>query len=68
MKIFVVDDDDFTTRLLHIQLRAMELRNSGYTGIELCARGEDALQRVDIDAEGFGLVFCDLRIPVMDGI
>ncbi|QDW65838.1 EAL domain-containing response regulator [Luteimonas granuli] len=68
MKILVVDDDDFTTRLLHIQLRAMGLRNSGYTGIELCARGEDALQRVGARAEGFGLVFCDLRMPGMDGV
>ncbi len=68
MKILVVDDDDFTTRLLHIQLRAMGLKKSGYSGIELCSRGEDGLARVLADPAGFGLVFCDLRMPGMDGV
>ncbi|GGK07735.1 EAL domain-containing response regulator [Luteimonas terricola] len=68
MKILVVDDDDFTTRLLHIQLRAMGLRDSGYSTIELCSRGEDALGRLSADPAGFGLVFCDLRMPGMDGV
>ncbi|MEN1940235.1 EAL domain-containing response regulator [Luteimonas sp. MJ246] len=68
MKILVVDDDDFTTRLLHIQLRAMGLRDSGYSGIELCSRGEDALSLLSADPAGFGLVFCDLRMPGMDGV
>jgi EAL domain-containing protein (putative c-di-GMP-specific phosphodiesterase class I)/ActR/RegA family two-component response regulator len=68
LKILVVDDDDFTTRLLHIQLRAMGLRDSGYSTIELCSRGEDALARLSDDPAGFGLVFCDLRMPGMDGV
>ncbi|MEN1972517.1 EAL domain-containing response regulator [Luteimonas sp. MJ204] len=68
MKILVVDDDDFTTRLLQIQLRAMGLRDSGYSGIELSSRGEDALALLSADPAGFGLVFCDLRMPGMDGV
>lgn len=68
MKILVVDDDDFTTRLLHIQLRAMGLRDSGYSTIELCSRGHEALERLSGDPSGFGLVFCDLRMPGMDGV
>ena len=68
MKILVVDDDDFTTRLLHIQLRALGLRNSGYSTIELCSRGEDALALLAADPSGFGLVICDLRMPCMDGV
>ncbi len=68
MKILVVDDDDFTTRLLQIQLRAMGLRKSGYAAIELCSRGEDGLALVSTDPAGFGLVFCDLRMPGMDGV
>ncbi|MGY1529635.1 EAL domain-containing response regulator [Luteimonas sp. A649] len=68
MKILVVDDDDFTTRLLHIQLRAMGLRDSGFSTIELCSCGEDAIGRLSADPGGFGLVFCDLRMPGMDGV
>src|SRR5690606_18151500 len=68
LKILVVDDDDFTTRLLQIQLRAMGLRDSGYSGIELSSRGEEALERLSADPAGFGLVFCDLRMPGMDGV
>ncbi|MBJ6978067.1 EAL domain-containing response regulator [Luteimonas sp. MC1895] len=68
MKILVVDDDDFTTRLLHIQLRALGLRKSGYSSIELCSRGEEALERLSADPAGVGLVICDLRMPGMDGV
>lgn len=68
MKILVVDDDEFTTRLLHIQLRAMGLKASGYSAIELCSRGDEALERLSADPAGFGLVFCDLRMPGMDGV
>lgn len=68
MKILVVDDDDFTTRVLQIQLRAMGLRECGYSGIELCSRGEEAAARLAEAPDGFGLVFCDLRMPGMDGV
>lgn len=30
MKILIVDDDEFTTRLLQIQLRALGLKASGF--------------------------------------
>jgi EAL domain-containing protein (putative c-di-GMP-specific phosphodiesterase class I) len=68
LKILVVDDDDFTTRLLQIQLRAMGLKESGFAGIELSSSGEDALQRLSADPGAWGLVFCDLRMPGMDGV
>jgi CheY-like chemotaxis protein len=67
LKILVVDDDDFTTRLLQIQLRAMGLKDSGYAGIELSSSGADAIERLAQAPADFGLVFCDLRMPGMDG-
>ncbi|MBJ7574357.1 EAL domain-containing response regulator [Luteimonas sp. MC1828] len=68
MKILIVDDDDFTTRLLQIQLRAMGLKDSGYAGIELSSSGADAIERLAQAPADFGLVFCDLRMPGMDGV
>ena len=68
MKILVVDDDDFTTRMLHIQLRAMGLKESGYEAIELCAGGSEALARLAEAPGRFGLVFCDLQMPGIDGV
>lgn len=68
MKILIVDDDDFTTRLLQIQLRAMGLKDSGYAGIELSSSGADAIELLALAPADFGLVFCDLRMPGMDGV
>ncbi|MBB1472188.1 EAL domain-containing response regulator [Luteimonas sp. MC1782] len=68
MKILIVDDDDFTTRLLQIQLRAMGLKDSGYAGIESSSSGADAIERLALAPADFGLVFCDLRMPGMDGV
>ncbi|MCX7556115.1 EAL domain-containing response regulator [Xanthomonadaceae bacterium JHOS43] len=68
MKILVVDDDDFTTRLLRIQLQAMGLRASGFDAIELCPGGREALAKLAPAPDSFGLVFCDLRMPSMDGV
>ena len=69
MKILILDDDDFTTRVLQIQLRALGLRGSGFGGgIVSCSRGEDAIALLATDHAAFGLVFCDLRMPGMDGV
>lgn len=68
MKILVVDDDDFTTRLLQMQLRAMGLKANGYTCIELSSSGGDAIERLSAEPDAFGLVLCDLRMPAMDGV
>lgn len=69
VKILILDDDDFTTRVLQIQLRALGLRDSGYGGgIVSCSRGEDAIGLLAAGHAAFGLVFCDLRMPGMDGV
>ncbi len=68
MRILIVDDDPFLSKLLGIQLRSLRLRNRGYTEVVAFEHAQpaiDLLARADHDV---GLLFCDLRMPEMDGV
>ncbi len=63
MKILLVDDDPFALKLL-----TRQLANLGFTDVAQCARAQDALIRLEEKGTDFGLVFCDLQMPEMDGV
>jgi EAL domain-containing protein (putative c-di-GMP-specific phosphodiesterase class I)/ActR/RegA family two-component response regulator len=63
MKILLVDDDSFA-----LQLLTRQLGNLGFANIVQCMRAQDALTRLENNAGHFGLVFCDLQMPEMDGV
>lgn len=63
MKTLLVDDDSFA-----LQLLARQLSNLGFVNIIQCTRAREAIAMLESDAARFGLVFCDLQMPEMDGI
>ncbi len=63
MKILLVDDDRFA-----LQLLSRQLANLGFVNIVRCMRAREALACLENDPAGFGLVFCDLQMPEMDGV
>ncbi|QAU32743.1 EAL domain-containing response regulator [Janthinobacterium sp. 17J80-10] len=63
MKILVVDDDGFALQLLDRQLA-----NLGFSNVVSCNHAREALTRLESDAAYFGLVFCDLQMPEIDGV
>lgn len=63
MKILVIDDDPFALKLL-----ARQLENLGYRDISAHEHATDALAQLEDDAARFGLIFCDLQMPQMDGV
>lgn len=60
-RILVVEDDDFTRRLL-VQL----LANQGYERVEVATDGRQALDR--LRQGGVDLVLLDIEMPQLDGI
>ncbi len=68
-RIFLIDDDRFQLKLLHLQLRNLDLQERGLEGIETFESGEAALRAIEeIGVSQVGLVFCDLHMPGMDGL
>jgi EAL domain-containing protein (putative c-di-GMP-specific phosphodiesterase class I)/FixJ family two-component response regulator len=63
MKTLLVDDDRFA-----LQLLSRQLANLGFSSIVQCMRAREALALLESNADGFGLVFCDLQMPEMDGV
>lgn len=63
MKILLVDDDSFA---LHLLMR--QLANLGFSNIVRCTRAREALAHLENHVTDFGLVFCDLQMPEMDGV
>lgn len=63
MKILLVDDDSFALHLL-----TRQLANLGFSQIVRCTRAREALAHLEHHATDFGLVFCDLQMPEMDGV
>ena len=68
MKILILDDDPFVLRLLGMQLKAFELRRRGFLELVSCEQGSDAVQLLESETSGIGLIFCDLQMPEMDGV
>jgi two-component system response regulator AtoC len=60
-RVLVVDDEPSLRHLLRVILERY-----GYTVLE-AGNGEDALKRVEEDS-GITVVFCDIRMPKMDGM
>lgn len=63
MKIFVIDDEPFSLRLVGHQLRSL-----GYTEVTTHAHAVDALQALEQDPAAADVVLLDLQMPEMDGI
>ena len=62
MKILVIDDEPFVQAItIHL------LQQLGYQQIEKAGDGADGLRIMQKSAIPFGLVICDLNMPVMDG-
>ena len=68
MKIMVLDDDQVMLRILPIQLRNFGLRSKGFGEIETFDDAATALEQLYDQPGGFGLIFCDLQMPGMDGV
>ncbi|RJG02460.1 EAL domain-containing protein [Noviherbaspirillum sedimenti] len=63
MKILLVDDDAFA-----LQLLSRQLANLGFVNIVPCLRAQEALVWLESNSAHFGLIFCDLQMPEMDGV
>lgn len=63
MKILIVDDDPFVLKLLSHQLK-----DFGFSDVVSCERATDALALLESGNGAFELIFCDLQMPVMDGV
>lgn len=68
MKILILDDDPFVLKLLSIQLRAFGLKKRGFMEMVPCEYGHEAVSVLETGHDGFGLIFCDLQMPEMDGV
>lgn len=68
MQILLLDDDPFVLRLLQIQLRSFSLRKRGFSQLVGCESGEEAVRLLEEGASTYGLIFCDLQMPGMDGV
>lgn len=62
-KVLLIDDEPFVLDVLAHQLAGLGLS-------DICKRldGRQALTEIENDPARFGLVFCDLQMPEMDGI
>jgi EAL domain-containing protein (putative c-di-GMP-specific phosphodiesterase class I)/FixJ family two-component response regulator len=65
MKILLVDDDPFVLKLLSFQLANLGFSDSDVVS---CERAMDALALLKACDGAFGLIFCDLQMPEMDGV
>ena len=63
MNTLLIDDDPFALKLL-----ARQLAQLGHTAVTLCERAQDALGLLENQLDEYGLVFCDLQMPGMDGV
>lgn len=63
MKTLLVDDDPFALRLLGHQLERLGVHDAAR-----CERARDALRRLEVEPGAYGLVFCDLQMPDLDGV
>jgi EAL domain-containing protein (putative c-di-GMP-specific phosphodiesterase class I)/CheY-like chemotaxis protein len=63
MKILVVDDEPFASVIL-----VRQLRNLGHVDVMACERAQDALEVLQTQLQGIGLIFCDLQMPEIDGV
>lgn len=63
IKILVLDDDQFTLKLL-----ARMLENSGYTAVSICDNGRAGLELVDSTGAQPDVILLDLNMPEMDGV
>src|SRR3989338_9230356 len=63
IKILVLDDDQFTLKLL-----ARMLENSGYTTVSICDNGRASLESVDRPGAQPDVILLDLNMPEMDGV
>ncbi len=63
MKILLVDDEPFVLKLL-----SRQLANLGFSDVISRERATDALALLESGVSEFGLIFCDLQMPGMDGV
>lgn len=63
MKTLLIDDEPFEVKLLARQLQLL-----GCADVVSCDGAEPAMAALQADAESFGLVFCDLQMPGVDGV
>ncbi|MBZ0093512.1 MAG: EAL domain-containing response regulator [Sulfuricellaceae bacterium] len=63
MKILLVDDEPFVLKLL-----SRQLANLGFSDVVCRERATDALALLESGVGAFGLIFCDLQMPGMDGV
>src|SRR5690606_36575535 len=68
MKILILDDDPFILKLLSVQLTGFAAKTGRSLELVTCERGADAVAMLEADCQSFGLVFCDLQMPEMDGV
>lgn len=63
VRILILDDDPFILKLL-----ARMLANLGFSSVDCCENGADALKMLDDVATRPDLILLDLNMPEMDGI
>jgi CheY-like chemotaxis protein len=68
MNILLVDDDAQSLQRLGQLLRGFDLRERGFATPVRCSRASQALDLVRRDADGIGLLCCNLHMPDMDGM
>jgi EAL domain-containing protein (putative c-di-GMP-specific phosphodiesterase class I)/CheY-like chemotaxis protein len=63
MKTLIIDDDPFALKLLARQLELLDC-----AAVTQCERAQDAVALLEAQLDAFGLVFCDLQMPDIDGV
>ncbi len=63
MNVLLVDDEPFASKML-----AHQLANLGFSAVSIHERARDALAQIERDVGHFGLIFCDLQMPDLDGV
>jgi CheY-like chemotaxis protein len=63
MNTLLIDDDPLALKLLKRQLERLDC-----VDVTLCLHAQEALDLLDDPAAAYGLVFCDLQMPDIDGV
>jgi EAL domain-containing protein (putative c-di-GMP-specific phosphodiesterase class I)/AmiR/NasT family two-component response regulator len=62
-RALIIDDESYMRQIIKLLLTEFGLKD-----VVLAANGEEALEKLDKEPCGFDLLFCDLKMPRIDGI
>lgn len=61
-RLLIVDDEEVSRQMIH-----MILSDHGFSNIDMCNDGHEAIALIKGDKTNYDLVFCDWNMPIMSG-